>query len=173
MVFWDLFVADSWHVRDSRDCFPFSSHTYNVILGTLHWQTTCVQPRLHRLQIPPGRRPAYNSGSWGQLVTYVFVYNIMCSIVNLLTSRIVSVWMFRFSNEVISEIVTRTLASTPPRYHTIKELDRKVREFILPSQTVEAIRGGPGVDLRSVPVAASMLSYMLGVIGDVSKSMSF
>jgi len=90
-----------------------------------------------------------------------------------LTPGIVSVWMFRFSNEVVSEIVTRTLGATPPRYHTIKELDRKIRDFLLPPQTVEAIRGGPGADPRSIPLSASMLSYMLGVIGDVSKSMSF
>jgi hypothetical protein len=71
----------------------------------------------------------------------------------LLTPGIVSVWMFR--------------------YHAIKELDRKIRDFLLPPQTVEAIRGGPGADPRSVPLSASMLSYMLGVIGDVSKIMSF
>jgi hypothetical protein len=86
---------------------------------------------------------------------------------------IVSVWMFRFSNEVVSEIVARTLAATPPRYHAIKELDRKIRDSLLPPQTIEAIRGGPGADPRTVPLSASMLSYMLGVIGDVSKSMSF
>jgi hypothetical protein len=81
--------------------------------------------------------------------------------------------MFRFSNEVVSEIVSRTLAASPPRYHTIKELDRKIRDFLLPPQTVEAIRGGPSADPRSVPLSASMLSYMLGVIGDISESMSF
>ena len=81
--------------------------------------------------------------------------------------------MFRFSNEVVSEMVARTLSATSPRYHTIKELDRKIRAFILPTQTLDAIRGGPGVDPRSVPLAASMLTYMLGAIGDISKSMFF
>ena len=81
--------------------------------------------------------------------------------------------MLRFSNEVVAEIVARTLTATSPRYHTIKELDRKIRGFILSPPTLDAIRGGPGVDPRSVPLAASMLSYMLGVIGDISESMSF
>ena len=41
MVFWDLFVADSWHVRIARDSFLYR-HTYIVILVSLYWQTTCV-----------------------------------------------------------------------------------------------------------------------------------
>jgi hypothetical protein len=81
--------------------------------------------------------------------------------------------MFRFSNEVVADIIARTLTATPPRYHTIKELDRKIRDFVVPPQTIEAIRGGPGADLRSVPLAASMLSYMLKSIGDISKSIFF
>jgi hypothetical protein len=81
--------------------------------------------------------------------------------------------MFRFSNDVVSEIVARTLSATSPRYHTIKELDRKIRGFLLPPQTLDAIRGGPGIDPRSVPLAPSMLTYMLGAIGDISKSMLF
>jgi hypothetical protein len=88
-----------------------------------------------------------------------------------LTRDIVSTWMFRFSNEVVSEIVARTLSATSPRYHTIKELDRKLRGFLLPPQTLDLIRGGPNVDPRSLPLSASMLTYMLGSIGDISKSM--
>jgi hypothetical protein len=45
MVFWDLFVADSWHVRSARQSFQFSPRiTYNIFLGALDRQTTCVQP---------------------------------------------------------------------------------------------------------------------------------
>jgi len=104
---------------------------------------------------------------------HVYISNLMRFILLPLTSKIVSTWMFRFSNEVVSEIVARTLSATSPRYHTIKELDRKIRGFLLPPQTLDAIRGGPGVDPRSVPLAASMITYMLGAIGDISKSMSF
>ena len=103
----------------------------------------------------------------------VCISNVLRFVMLLLTPKIVATWMFRFSNEVVSEIVARTLTATSPRYHTIKELDRKIRAFILPPQTLEAIRGGPGVDPHSVPLAASMLTYMLGAIGDISESTSF
>ena len=104
---------------------------------------------------------------------HVYISNVLHFVLLLLTPKIVSTWMFRFSNEVVSEMVARTLSATSPRYHTIKELDRKIRAFLLPPQTLDAIRGGPGVDPQSVPLSASMLTYMLGAIGDISKSMSF
>jgi len=91
----------------------------------------------------------------------------------LLTLEIlVSVWMFRFSSECVAEIVARTLSATSPRYSAIKELDRKIREFSPSSQALEAIRGGPGVDARSLPLPASMLAFMLSNISDISESTS-
>jgi hypothetical protein len=95
---------------------------------------------------------------------------IMCFVLLLLTPMIVGVSVFRFANEGTAEIIARTLTATPPRYPTIRELDRKIREFPLPLQAVEAMRGGPGVDPRSVPLPASMLSYLLSNVQDVSES---
>ncbi len=79
--------------------------------------------------------------------------------------------MFRFGFEGIAEIIARTLTATPPRYSTIKELDRKVHEFRITSETLQAIRGGPGVDPRSVPVPASMIAFMLSNVQDVGELM--
>ncbi|KAH9027077.1 fungal-specific transcription factor domain-containing protein [Lactarius pseudohatsudake] len=76
-------------------------------------------------------------------------------------------WMFRFGFEAMAEIVARTLTAAPPRYSTIKELDRKVHEFRIAPETLQAIRGGPGVDPRSVPIPASMIAFMLSNIQDV------
>jgi hypothetical protein len=87
--------------------------------------------------------------------------------------KIVSCWMFRFSRDVVAEIVSRSLTATSPRYSAIKELDRRIRESILSPQKMNEIRGGPGIDPRSLPLALTMLTYMLSVIGDVSKSMPF
>ncbi|KAH9017998.1 hypothetical protein EDB84DRAFT_1627502 [Lactarius hengduanensis] len=79
-------------------------------------------------------------------------------------------WMFRFGFEAMAEIVARTLTAAPPRYSTIKELDRKVHEFRIAPETLQAIRGGPGVDPRSVPIPASMIAFMLSNIQDVGRS---
>ncbi|KAH9053247.1 fungal-specific transcription factor domain-containing protein, partial [Lactarius vividus] len=76
-------------------------------------------------------------------------------------------WMYRFGFEAMAEIVARTLTATPPRYSTIKELDRKVHEFRITPETLQVIRGGPGVDPRSVPIPASMIAFMLSNIQDV------
>ncbi len=79
--------------------------------------------------------------------------------------------MFRFGFEGPAEIVARTLTAAPPRYSTIKELDRKVHEFRVTPEVLQAMRGGPGVDPRSVPIPASMTAFMLSHIQDVRKSM--
>jgi hypothetical protein len=102
----------------------------------------------------------------------MYIYHIM-RVVLFLTPKIVRTWGFRFANEVTAEVIARTLTATSPRYQTIKELDRKIRDFALSPQILEAIRGGPGVDPRSVPLPASMLSYLLSNIGDISKSTPF
>ncbi len=70
----------------------------------------------------------------------------------------------------MAEIVARTLTATPPRYSTIKELDRRIREFVFPKEVLEAIRGGPGVDPLSVPLPASMTVFLLDTLQDVRKS---
>ena len=87
-----------------------------------------------------------------------------------LTRNVVGVWMYRFGFEGISEVISRTLTATSPRYSTIKELDRKVHEFRVPPETIQAIRGGPGVDPKSVPTRESMIAFMLSNIQDVGKS---
>jgi hypothetical protein len=102
----------------------------------------------------------------------MYIYHIM-RVVLFLTPKIVHTWPFRFSNEVTAEVIARTLTATSPRYQTIKELDRKIRDFAPPPQMLEAIRGGPGVDPRSVPLPTSMLTYLLSNIGDISKSTPF
>jgi hypothetical protein len=90
----------------------------------------------------------------------------------LLTWKIVSSWGFLFAHEVMAEIIARTLTATPPRYSTIKELDRKIHEYAVSPETVELIRGGPGVDPSSVPLPASMMAFMLATLHDVRKSLS-
>ncbi|KAI9507152.1 fungal-specific transcription factor domain-containing protein, partial [Russula earlei] len=77
------------------------------------------------------------------------------------------VWVFRFSFEGVAEIIARTLTAVPPRYSTIKDLDRRIREFAPPAQALDALRGGPGVDPRSLPLSASMLLFQLSNIQDI------
>ncbi|KAJ7621448.1 fungal-specific transcription factor domain-containing protein [Roridomyces roridus] len=43
------------------------------------------------------------------------------------------VWNFRFAAECVADVTSRTLTAEAPTYATIMELDRKVREFPLPS----------------------------------------
>ncbi|KAH9040306.1 hypothetical protein EDB83DRAFT_2318365 [Lactarius deliciosus] len=66
-----------------------------------------------------------------------------------------------------AEIVACTLTASPPRYSTIQELDLKIQEFRVPHETIQAIRGGPGVDPRSVPIPASMTAFLLSIMQDV------
>jgi hypothetical protein len=73
----------------------------------------------------------------------------------------------------MAEIIARTLTATPPRYSTIKELDRKIGEFGFPPEALDAIRGGPNVDPLSIPLAGSMMSFTFSTMNDVSKSPSF
>ena len=72
----------------------------------------------------------------------------------------------------MAEIIARTLTATPPRYSTIRELDRRISEFSFPPEALEAIRGGPGVDPLSIPLPASMTVFLLSTMQDVSKSSS-
>ena len=81
--------------------------------------------------------------------------------------------MYRFGFEGIAEIIARTLTAASPRYSTIKELDRKIHEFRVSPETLQAIRGGPGVDPKSVPTPASMIAFMLSNIQDVGESGTF
>ncbi|KAH9006146.1 hypothetical protein EDB86DRAFT_2756400, partial [Lactarius hatsudake] len=78
-----------------------------------------------------------------------------------------SLRMFRVRFEGPVEIVARTLTATPPRYSTIQELDLKIQEFRVPPEALQAIRGGPGVDPRSVPVPASMTAFILSNMQDL------
>jgi hypothetical protein len=95
---------------------------------------------------------------------------LLCNFFSLpLTSRIAAVWVFRFSCEGTAEIVARSLTATPPRYSTIKELDRRVRELSFPPNVLEAIRGGPGADPLSLPLPVSMIVFLLSTTQDVSK----
>ena len=81
-------------------------------------------------------------------------------------------WGFRFACDGMAEIVARTLTATPPRYSTIKELDRRSGEFSVPAEALDSIRGGPGVDPLSIPLPASMTVFLLTTVQDVSKSSS-
>jgi hypothetical protein len=47
----------------------------------------------------------------------------------LLIPELVNCWGFRFAYDGMAEIISRTLTATSPRYSTVKELDRKVREL--------------------------------------------
>jgi hypothetical protein len=96
----------------------------------------------------------------------------MCFTLLPLTSKIVTVWGFRFACDGMAEIIARTLTATPPRYSTIRELDRRIGEFSFPPEALEAIRGGPGVDPLSIPLPASMTVFLLSTMQDVSKSSS-
>lgn len=96
----------------------------------------------------------------------------MCFTLLPLTSKIAVVWGFRFACDGMAEIIARTLTATPPRYSTIRELDRRVGEFSFPPEALEAIRGGPGVDPLSIPLPASMTVFLLSTMQDTSKSSS-
>jgi hypothetical protein len=78
-----------------------------------------------------------------------------------------SSWGFLFAHEVMADIIARTLTATPPRYSIIKELDRKIHEFSVSPETVDLVRGGPGVDPLSVPLPASMMAFLLATLHDV------
>jgi hypothetical protein len=73
----------------------------------------------------------------------------------------------------MADIIARTLTATPPRYSIIKELDRKIHEFSVSPETVDLVRGGPGVDPLSVPLPASMMAFLLATLHDVSKYCPF
>jgi hypothetical protein len=90
----------------------------------------------------------------------------------LLMPELVNCWGFRFAYDGMAEIIARTLTATSPRYSTIKELDRKVRELQLPPQALEAMCGGPGVDLRSIPLPACMLAHTVANLQNVSELIS-
>ncbi|KAK0205099.1 fungal-specific transcription factor domain-containing protein, partial [Desarmillaria ectypa] len=49
----------------------------------------------------------------------------------------VEIWQFRFASECVAEVTARTLTAEAPSYNTIMELDRKVREFPLPTGMAE------------------------------------
>jgi hypothetical protein len=72
----------------------------------------------------------------------------------------------------MADVVARTLTATAPRYSIIKDLDRKIHEFSVSPETVDLIRGGPGVDPSSVPLPASMMAFLFMTVQDTSKLLS-
>ncbi len=68
----------------------------------------------------------------------------------------------------MAEIVARTPTATP-RYSAIT--DREVHEFCVTPETLQAMRGGPGVNPRSVPVPASMIKFISSNLQDVGELM--
>ncbi|KAI0262363.1 fungal-specific transcription factor domain-containing protein [Gloeopeniophorella convolvens] len=128
MVFWDLFIADSWHTL-STGRPPAFNRAY----------IDCQFPQDEDL-------PSSLEG--GAIASF-------------------GVWGFRFSFECVAEVAARTLTATAPRYSTVTELDRKVREFDISPQMLEAIRGGPDVDPRNIPISASMTAFMLSHLREV------
>jgi hypothetical protein len=73
----------------------------------------------------------------------------------------------------MADVVARTLTATSPRYSIIKDLDRKIHEFSVSPETVDLIRGGPGVDPASVPLPVSMTAFIFLTVQDTSKLLSF
>ncbi|KAH9019285.1 hypothetical protein EDB84DRAFT_1589864 [Lactarius hengduanensis] len=128
LVFWDLFLVDSWHALTIGRPPSFNRAFID-----------CEFPQ--EGDVPKNLDPG-NASS-------------------------LRAWMFRFGFEGPAEIVARTLTAAPPRYSTIQELDRKVHEFRVAPEALQAIRGGPGVDPRSVPIPASMIAFMLSNTQDV------
>ncbi|TFY79682.1 hypothetical protein EWM64_g4331 [Hericium alpestre] len=123
MLFWDLFVADSWHTL-STGRPPSFNRAY----------VDCQYPQDDEMTMNTEGETEPGFGSWG----------------------------FRFAFECVAEIATRTLTATPPRYSDIIELDRKVREFAIPSDVIAQLTGAPGTDPRDIPLCASMINFVLG-----------
>jgi len=59
----------------------------------------------------------------------LIVTNLKCK---LLSITLVSRWKFEFTKEVFAVIAERTTTAEAPSYQTILELDRKMREKVLP-----------------------------------------
>ena len=53
-------------------------------------------------------------------------------LIPLTTGSSVFRWKYSFTKDVFIPVVELTLTATPPTYETILELDRKVREKVLP-----------------------------------------
>ena len=45
-------------------------------------------------------------------------------------------WQFKFASECVADVAARTLTAEAPSYATIMELDKKVREFPLPEDSL-------------------------------------
>ncbi|KAH9017997.1 hypothetical protein EDB84DRAFT_1581644 [Lactarius hengduanensis] len=131
LVFWNLFLADSWHALATGRPPSFNR--------------AFIDCKFPQEDVPANLDPGDSSLLGG----------------GLFRSR------FRFRFEGPAEIVARTLTATPPRYSTIQELDLKVQEFRVPPETLQAIRGGPGVDPRSVPIPASMTAFLFSNTRDI------
>ncbi|KAH9027076.1 fungal-specific transcription factor domain-containing protein [Lactarius pseudohatsudake] len=131
LVFWNLFLADSWHALATGRPPSFNR--------------AFIDCKFPQEDVPANLDPGDSSLLGG----------------GMFRSR------FRFRFEGPAEIVARTLTATPPRYSTIQELDLKVQEFRVPPETLQAIRGGPGVDPRSVPIPASMTAFLFSNTRDI------
>ncbi|KAH8997120.1 fungal-specific transcription factor domain-containing protein [Lactarius hatsudake] len=128
LVFWDLFLVDSWHALTLGRPPSFNRAFID-----------CEFPQ--EGDVPKNLDPGDASS--------------------------LRAWMFRFGFEGPAEIVARTLTAAPPRYSVIQELDLKVHQFRVTPETLQVIRGGPGVDPRSVPIPAFMIAFMLSNTQDV------
>ncbi|KAI0057395.1 hypothetical protein BV25DRAFT_1831235 [Artomyces pyxidatus] len=70
-------------------------------------------------------------------------------------------WGFRFAFECVADVAAHTLTATAPRYSEIMDLDRKIREFAIPSEAIDMLKGGPDVEPKNVPLSASMITFVL------------
>lgn len=68
----------------------------------------------------------------------------------------------------MAEIAAKTLAANPPRYSDILDLDRKVRDFDIPSDALAQLRGGYA-DMREMPLSLSMIYFVLSHTREVSE----
>ena len=96
---------------------------------------------------------------------YVEIY---AAHIHILTLVIVGSWGFRFAFECVAEISAKTLVANPPRYSDILDLDRKVRDFYIPPDALAQLRGGY-TDMREMPLALSMIYFVLSHTREVSK----
>ncbi|KAH9951097.1 fungal-specific transcription factor domain-containing protein [Amylocystis lapponica] len=71
-------------------------------------------------------------------------------------------WSTRFAFECVAEVAARTLGAETPTYATIIDLDRRVRNFPIPSDVLAMLEDlQPATDSGPPPLAASMARFVI------------
>lgn len=128
ILFWDLFVADSWTVSASFSPRPTILFSYvsarASTLGDPHhflWLISTASSQITRMAVGKAA------------VISIQVVSSLCLLASSTNLRfLVESWGFRFAAECVAEVASRTLTAEAPSYATIMELDKKVRDFSLP-----------------------------------------